>query len=300
MAGEYAPNARQAATWRRYLRFWGPRAAADVDDELRFHIEMLVRDYIALGMTEADARAASARRLGDLATNRAECLTITSRRERRMKRAQLLDALGQDLSFAVRTLGRQKGWTTVAILTLALGIGANTAVFSVVNTLLLHPLPYPNSDRVAILFQEPTQGNQTGINIMISPSPAVVRAWREGARSFEDVEGYATSDMTLLPPRGAAAAVHTASILPSLTAFTGQHPLVGRSFTQSDVKESARVAMLSEGIWRTRYGSDSRIAGQTLSLDGALYTTVARARRRRYGRAIRHDGRPRRSDSQVT
>src|SRR5436305_14571000 len=90
ISDDHAPNARQAATWRRYLRFWGPRAAADVDDELRFHIEMLVRDYIALGMTEADARAASARRLGDLATNRAECLTITSRRERRMKRAQLL------------------------------------------------------------------------------------------------------------------------------------------------------------------------------------------------------------------
>src|SRR3954447_13030057 len=83
------PGARRAATWRRYLRFWGPRAEADVDDELRFHIEMRVRDYIAGGMTEDDARAATARRLGDLATNRAECLTITTRRERRMTRAQL-------------------------------------------------------------------------------------------------------------------------------------------------------------------------------------------------------------------
>ena len=67
----HAPHARRAATWRRYLRFWGPRAEADVDDELRFHIEMRVRDYIALGMTEDDARAATARRLGDLASNRA-------------------------------------------------------------------------------------------------------------------------------------------------------------------------------------------------------------------------------------
>ena len=132
MSNGNAPSARLAATWRRYLRFWGPRAAADVDDELRFHIEMRIRDYMALGMTEAAARAATARRLGDLATSRAECLTITTRRERRMTRAQLVDALVQDVRFALRTLGRQKAWTVVAILTLALGIGANTAVFSVV------------------------------------------------------------------------------------------------------------------------------------------------------------------------
>jgi predicted permease len=274
MSDEHAPNARRAATWRRYLRFWGPRAAADVDDELRFHIEMRVRDYMDRGMSEADARAATVRRLGDLATNRAECLTITTRRERRMTRAQLVDAFVQDLSFAIRTLGRQKGWTAVAILTLALGIGANTAVFSVVDSLLLHPLPYPNSDRVVILFQEPTQGNQTGINIMMSPRSALMRAWRENARSFEDIEAYSTSDMTLVPPRGEAASVHTASILPSLTAFTNRRPLIGRSFTPADVKEGGHVAMLGEAIWRSRYASDPGVIGQRLALDGGLYTVI--------------------------
>src|SRR5690349_16337755 len=155
----HAPNAHRATTWRRYLPFRGPRAEADVDDELRFHIEMRVRDYMERGMSEAEARAATARRLGDLATQRAECLTITTRRERRMNRAQLVDAFTQDVAFAIRTLGRQTGWTAVAILTLALGIGANTAVFSVVNSLLLHPLPYPHADRLAIVYQEPTRGN---------------------------------------------------------------------------------------------------------------------------------------------
>src|SRR5437868_943273 len=270
----HPPNARRAATWRRYLRFWGPRTEADVDDELRFHIEMRVRDYVERGMTEADARAATARRLGDLAANRAECLTITTRRERRMTRAQLIDALGRDAHFAMRTLGRQKGWTAVAIVTLALGIGANTAVFSVVNSLLLHPLPYPHADRVAIVFLEPTQGNQTGMSVMISPRPALLRAWRESARSFEDIEGYSTADMTLVPPRGEAASVHTASILPSLTRFTDQHPLIGRTFTEQEVKEKAHVAMLSEPIWRSRYGSDSAVLGQTLSLDGTVFTVV--------------------------
>ena len=273
MAEPHAPHASRAATWRRYLRFWGPRAAADVDDELRFHIEMRVRDYIARGMTEDEARAATARRLGDLATNRAECLTITTRRERRMTRAQLIDALGQDAHFAFRTLGRQKGWTAVAILTLALGIGANTAVFSVVNSLLLHPLPYPHADRVAILFQEPTQGNQTGMNVMVSPGPELVQAWRESAHLFESIEGFSHSDMTLVPPRGEAATVHAASINPSLARFTDEHPLIGRSFTDADVKDG-RVALLSEGIWRSRFGSSPTVLGTPLMLDGTSYTVV--------------------------
>jgi putative ABC transport system permease protein len=274
VAAESAPDARRAATWRRYLRFWGPRAEADVDDELRFHIEMRVRDCMTRGMTEADARAATARRLGDLATMRAECLTITTRRERRMTRAQLIDAFAQDVSFAIRTLGRQRGWTAVAILTLALGIGANTAVFSVVNSLLLHPLPYPHADRIAILFQEPTQGNRTGMTVMVTPRPALVRAWRESARSFEAIEPYLTAQMTLVPPRGEAATVQTASVLPSFATFTGQHPLIGRGFLQSDLSDGGRVALLSEPTWRSRYGADPKVIGQTLSLDGSLYTVI--------------------------
>jgi putative ABC transport system permease protein len=274
MADHYAPGATRAATWRRYLRFWGPRAASDVDDELRFHIEMRVRDYMERGMTEAEARTATAQRLGDLATRRAECLTITTRRERRMTRAQLIDAFRQDIHFALRTLGRQKGWTTVAILTLALGIGANTAVFSVVNRLLLHPLPYPHADRIAVLFQEPTLGNQTGMNVMVSPRQALVRRWREGARSFEDIEPYSTGDMTLLPERGVAASVHTASILPSFATFAGKRPLIGRSFASADITEGGHVAMIDEGIWRGRFGGDPAVIGRVLTLDGSLYTVI--------------------------
>ena len=107
-----------------------------------------------------------------------------------MTRAQLVDAFVQDVQFAWRTLRRYRGWTAVAVTTLALGIGANTAVFSVVNTLLLHPLPYPNADRIVYIEEEPTQGNNTGIRVTVTPQASVARAWREHARSFEAIEAY--------------------------------------------------------------------------------------------------------------
>jgi putative ABC transport system permease protein len=238
-----------------------------------FHCALRAPAIGSLGFRAAAAPPATVRRLGDLATNRAECLTITTRRERRMTRAQLIDAIGQDAHFAFRTLGRQKGWTAVAILTLALGIGANTAVFSVVNSLLLHPLPYPHADRVAILFQEPTQGNQTGMNVMVSPTPDQVEAWRKNSHAFESIEGFWQTDLTLVPPRGEAATVHVASINPSLAAFTDQHPLIGRSLTDADVKDG-HVALLAEGIWRSRFGSSPTVLGTPLMLDGSSYTVV--------------------------
>ena len=269
-----APNAQRAATWRRYLRFWGPRAEADVDDELAFHLSMRERDYMARGMSETDARRAATRRLGDLAQARAECIAITSRRERRMTRAQVVDAFVHDLKFAWRTLGRQKGWTAVAVITLALGIGANTAVFSVVNTLLLHPLPYPNADRVAFVYLEPARGNNTGMSVMVMPGMQVVRAWKENARSFEAFEPYMDEDRSLRTTDGPPASVNVASVLPSFGEFTGTKPTIGRMFTSRDITDGARVALLSEPVWRGRYGSDPGIIGKSIVLDNQPYSVI--------------------------
>jgi len=269
-----APNAHRAATWRRYLRFWGPRAEADVDDELAFHVDMRARDYMERGMSEGEARRAATRRLGDLAQARAECIAITSRRERRMTRAQLVDAFVHDVKFAWRTLGRQKGWTAVAVITLALGIGANTAVFSVVNTLLLHPLPYPNADRIAFVYLEPTRGNTTGMSVMVMPGMQVVRAWKENARSFEAFEAYMNEDRSLRTTDGAPASVNVASVLPSFSEFTGTKPTVGRVFTSRDISDGGHVALLSEPLWRGRYGSDPAIIGKPITLDDQVYTVI--------------------------
>jgi putative ABC transport system permease protein len=269
-----APHAARAATWRRYLRFWGPRAEADVDDEFAFHVDMRAREYMERGMSPTDARRAATRRLGDLAGARAECIAITARRERRMTRAQLVDAFVHDVQFAWRTLRRHTGWTIVAVTTLALGIGANTAVFSVVNTLMLHPLPYPNADRIAFIYQEPTTGNSTGMRVTVTPPASLVRAWRENARSFESIEAYTSSDWALQTSDGTPASVQTASVLPSFGAFVGARPIIGREFTAADIADGGRVVLLSEPFWRSRYASDRGIIGKPIVLDNQPYTVI--------------------------
>jgi predicted permease len=260
--------------WRRYLHFFGPRGTADLDDELRFHIEMRVRDYMARGMSERDARAATAQRLGDIATARDTCVTIATRRQRRMTRAQIIDALVQDVRFAGRTLRRQKGWTAVAVLTLALGIGANSAMFSVVNHLLLNPIPYPNADRVVIVYQEPSEGNNTGVNIQITPMARLAAAWRAQARSIESLEPYITTDVTVEQSGATPRVAHSALILPSFPTFAGQRPIRGRAFNDADVRGETSVALLSEGLWRTQYGSDEQIVGKTIVVDNKPLTVV--------------------------
>jgi len=268
------PGARAAAMWRRYLHFWGPRAEADVDEELAFHVAMRTRDQVARGLGEAEARDAVLRRLGDLDGVRAACIAIDARRHRRVNRAQLLDEFAQDVRFGVRGLLRRKGWTAVGLLTLAIGIGANTAVFSVVDNLLLHPLDYPDAGRVTVVYGQPTNAHVTGVSVYMLPATPVLRAWRAGARSFEDLEGFATADAVLRVGGGAATVVHTASVQPGFAAFAGKHPLAGRFFTDADVETRARVALLGEGLWRSRFGGADSVVGSAITLGRGVYTVV--------------------------
>ena len=269
------PRAERARTGRRYLRFFGPRSVEDLDDELRFHIEMRVHDFMARGMSESDARAATARRLGDIAAARGACVTIATRRDRKMTRALVLDALLQDLRFAGRTLRRQKGWTAVAVLTLALGIGANSAMFSVVNHLILNPIPYPHADRVVSVFQEPSSGGAKGsMTVVITPMERHVAGWRENARSFDDIEPYYTTDVTLERAGAKPTVAHVGEVLPSFLAFAGQRPILGRMFSDDEVKSRAPVVLLSEGPWRREYGSATDVIGKSIRVNGKVETII--------------------------
>lgn len=265
----------QEPRWRRYLRFFGYRGVADLDDELRFHIEMRVRDYMARGMSEAEARAATAQRLGDLATARDTCTTIATRRERRVTRSQIIDALMQDVRFGFRFLLRQKAWTAVAVLTLALGIGATSAMFSVVNHLLLNPMPYPDADRVVLVSQQPSLGAAPGnVSVTLLPMGRVVAQWRDQNRSFESLEPYVKNDVTIQRPGEPARIVRTAEVLPSFAQFAARRPIAGRMFTDAEAKGEANVVVLSEALWRGQYAADPKAIGTTLTVNEKPATIV--------------------------
>ena len=144
------------------------------------------------------------------------------------------------------------------MITLALGIGANTAVFSVVNTLLLHPLPYPNADRIAFVYLEPTQGNNTGMQRDGHAAiRLVVRAWAKNSRSFEALEAYTSADRALRTTDGTPASVHVGVGASDRSESSSAHaPIIGREFTAArHRRRRAASRMLSEPFWRTRYGA---------------------------------------------
>jgi putative ABC transport system permease protein len=191
-----------------------------------------------------------------------------------MQRTEYLSDLRQDIGFALRSLGRQRTWTAVALLTFALGIGATTAVFSVVSALLLHLMPYPSPDRIVYVAQEPTEGNTTGISVTITPATQIVREWMRGAHSFETFESGQLVQKKLKTISGDPSDVGVASILPTFVSFTGQRVLRGRMFTQNDLVDGRSVVLLGETMWRTRFAASDSVLGKVVTLGDSTYQII--------------------------
>src|SRR5215471_15768766 len=178
-----------------------------------------------------------------------------------------MGALVQDLRYALRQLRKSPGFTSVAILTLALGIGANTGIFTIVNAVLLRPLPYPNPERlVAVYNHTDADGNSTFAYLDFLE-------WQRQNRSFASLATYHHENFIL----SGARTEHVPGDLISAEFFDtlGVKPLIGRTFNSTDDHlGSAPVALLGEGFWRRRYGAQPTILGQTITLDGTAYTIV--------------------------
>jgi putative ABC transport system permease protein len=257
--------------WRRYLRFWRPNIAADVDEELRFHTEMRVAEYMARGISEVEARRAVAERLGDVETARAECVEQGKLRALHERNADFVDSVLGDLRYALRSLGRAPGWTAVALLTIALGVGATTTVFQTADALLVRPIRYPHAGQIFIAQRQMTIGRTEAP----APMPVVAfHAWREDAHTIDGAVPYRLYDGDLGDSTDAVR-VRGTMIDTAFLAFAGARPLIGRNFTFAETMPGGpRAVLLAEPFWRRQYGGSPEVIGKIVKLDAQPYTIV--------------------------
>ena len=253
--------------WRRYLRLLGSDPSADVEDELAFHLESRVEDLVRAGLTESEARSRAEREFGDVERIRGEMNEIGRARQRRERRTGGLESLRQDARFAVRTLARTPGFSAVAILTLALGIGASTGMFMLVNTVLLSPLPYADAERLVMVWERPPQ-QPTFDN---GPSPANYVAWREQATSFTTLASF-FDRQAALTDRGEPEEVSARFAATAWFGMLGVPAALGRAFGEEDRGE--RLAVLSHRLWQRRYAGEASIVGGTITFNQQPVTVV--------------------------
>jgi predicted permease len=254
---------------KRSLRSWLWRVPLDqeIDEEIALHLEMRTRELVAQGMEPAAARALAIKKMGDVATVRRECVDLGRKRDREMSITLWLEELRDDVRFAFRQLRSAPVFTLIAATTLALGIGANSAIFALVDATLLRPLPYASPDRLVTMWE--TSGNTPrGF-----ASPLNMVDWQARSRSFEAIAGYTPSvgSMVMSGADGNAMTVPRQWVSYAIFDVLGVKPIVGRTFTVEDEKKRANVVMLSEGLWETRFGRDTSIVGKEIKLDGMLF-----------------------------
>ena len=250
--------------WRRYLRFWRADLRADVDDELVFHVESRVQEYIAAGMAPDAARREALQRFGDVERVRASVEIIDREHQAEQRKAHMWDDFTQDIRYALRALRRTPAFTAVALLTLALGIGANTAIFSVVNGVLLRPLPYRAPDRLVRLF---TAYRGHGID-RYSVSQPEFMDYKGLTHVFENAAAFSGAGLTLTgtgEPERVRGIAATRDLLPVLRVA----PLRGRNFEGNEGREGVEpVVIVSYDFWQNRFGGDPSLLGRQLVLNG--------------------------------
>ena len=196
-------------------------------------------------------------------SRRADVSPLVSRGPREVM-PMMLSNVATELKHAVRMLARHPGYTAAAALTLALGIGATVAIFTVVNSVLLRPLPYPDSDRIVIISQ-----HAPGLNMAdLANSPGLMREYRANARTLAAVGGYRLRSLNLATG-DAPERLRAVAVTPEMFSVLAVHPALGREFAAGDSQKNApQVAILTDMLWRTRFGADRGVVGRTVRLDG--------------------------------
>jgi len=254
-----------AQFWTRTKMLFGRgKAEARLDEELRDHLERQIAENIAAGMSADEARHAAMRTFGNPALLRDQAHETWS--------WNWLDLLLRDVRYGMRTLTRTPGFAAIAILVMALGIGANVALFTIVRSVLFKPLPFRDPDRLVRLYES----NPDGKFPYNANAGGVFAEWKKQSRSFTDMAlcgyaGYNLSGAGEQLPEGVRAGSFSWNLLPIL----GIQPSLGRNFTADEDRPSANpTVLLSWGLWKRRFAGNPSIVGQTVLLDARPYTVI--------------------------
>ncbi|HZD52787.1 MAG TPA: ABC transporter permease, partial [Woeseiaceae bacterium] len=237
----------------------------DLDDELRFHEEMKARALAdAHGLSGDEARAAARRRIGNPLRLREQ--------SREPWIFAMVETFAQDVRHALRLIRRDPAFTFTALGTLALGIGLNTAVFSVAYGVLWRPLPYPDPDRLIMISS--AQQTEKGVRTFSTWPPVTYEALRPRVTALERLAAYSSID-TQLTGRGEPLQLHALDVSPNFFATLGVTPARGRAFlTGAGAPDDDRAAIISDRLWRTSLEADPAIVGQSITIDGISRTVV--------------------------
>ncbi len=248
-------------TWRRELAKFGAlfhrsKPVDDLEEEIRAHLEMEEQENLESGMPPDEAHYAALRRFGNV--------TLAQERSREMWGWNSVETLWQDVRYGLRMLAKNPGFMAVAVITLALGIGANTAIFSVVNASLLQPLPFTDPDRI-VWVREKNYG---------SVAPANFFDWRQQNHVFSAVSAYFSWGANLVA-QGQPRRINRTTCSFDLLRLLGVRPALGRDFLPTDERAGhVPVAVISHSLWQGSFGGDPNAVGRSLAIDGQRFTII--------------------------
>jgi len=245
--------------------FGDRRAELELDDEIETHLRMLTKRYVRLGMTEAEAARAARRQFGNV--------TLLQEAHRDMRGYRVIDTFFQDLKFGVRMIWKNPGFSFVVVITLALAIGANTAVFTIVNTVLYRNVPYPGHDRIAyVAVIDRTHRDGEPLDAF---SYADYRDFKERLKSFKHLAAYQYGGVDLSDDAGFAERYFIVRMTANTLPVLGQKPLLGRDLEPADTQPGAPpVVLLTYRVWESRYHKNESVIGKTVFIDGTPATVI--------------------------
>ena len=259
---------------KRSLRSWLWRVSVrqEVDEEIAFHIEMRTRELVARGMDPRAAREAVLARLGDVGRLKRTCVDLGRKREREMRITRWVDELVHDVTFAIRQLKAAPTFALVAAVTLALGIGANSAMFAMADAALLRPLPFRDAERLVLVMERSAQQRQSYI------APLNVADWAAQSRTFEAMAAWwyspGAGGPTLTTRDGTPETVIAQQVSSGFFDLLGVRPSAGRTFLPDDDASKRDVVVLGETFWQTRFGRASTLIGRDITLYDRSFTVI--------------------------